>query len=218
MNDDQIWPQPFALLATFFILWKIWRSPSTRATMPIRSEAALNATPTSCVLLVVRWISCRQTPRLYGSSQFWHSGDLRGLADYSNGNFVSQGTNFRGASLNPLPAERYPRPDPAEAVLHSIPIDDAELSKSCPGKPIPPRYTDFSISSTRLWLTALPEQPHATRARPHFPFTIRTLNITVEAGYFRSIVSTSARPKSSSYREPQVCRSPSTSHFAETSR
>ncbi|MCC6196584.1 MAG: hypothetical protein IT518_19185 [Burkholderiales bacterium] len=57
----------------------------------------------------------------------WHTGDQRGLADYSNRGFVSSGTNFKGTPPNILPNPLYPLPGSVGAVAKSSQITHPDL-------------------------------------------------------------------------------------------
>lgn len=57
----------------------------------------------------------------------WHTGDNKGLADYSNRGFVTAGTNFRGTSDNILPAANFALPDGANASIEKRQITDLDM-------------------------------------------------------------------------------------------
>jgi hypothetical protein len=61
---------------------------------------------------------------------FWTdgiNGDGRGIADFTNRNFVSAGTNFTGTATNISPNVNYPSPSGISAVVSSRQITDADL-------------------------------------------------------------------------------------------
>ncbi len=66
----------------------------------------------------------------YTPRQFWTGGlnnDGRGIADFTNRNFVSAGTNFTGTATNISPNANYPLPSGISAVVSSRQITDADL-------------------------------------------------------------------------------------------
>lgn len=67
----------------------------------------------------------------------WHTVDRKGLADYSNAGFVTEGTNFHGKVGAITPDGNYALPNGGGAVLHLVEIADPALSADCPGTQLP---------------------------------------------------------------------------------
>jgi hypothetical protein len=73
--------------------------------------------------------------------EYWHTEDGKGLADYSNAGFVSEGTNFVGNAIAILPSSSYPKPDGADAVISYVDVEVLRADASCKGTDIPPDAT-----------------------------------------------------------------------------
>lgn len=75
--------------------------------------------------------------------QFWHTDLGEGLADFSNSQFVSAGTNFRGADDLVFPATNYLLPSGIDATRNIVHILAPSVAKLCRGLALPPAVHGF---------------------------------------------------------------------------
>jgi len=113
----------------------IFYDPSTleRSVDRIFNECVKNEIEQSDIYLPYVWHgsdSNRNDSLISSPSDFWDSGDGRGMAEFTARNFVSPDTNFWGPIDDPNPVSAYPLPNPdfTNPLWKTDPVDVKDLS------------------------------------------------------------------------------------------
>ncbi len=67
------------------------------------------------------------SPAMFNTARKYWTGNGQGIADFSNHNFVSAGTNFTGTSTSTAPNPNYPSPNGIGAIISTRQITDTDL-------------------------------------------------------------------------------------------